>query len=342
VADDAWAYATYQASPSLWIGLGGDGSRYAFRDVGDGQRWVPYTVNLGAGLFLEWSPKDDWYSGDQWANPRGGRRVYLDWSWRWTRILDPEMAGAVWDDGRLLDKYGYNRITGTWTEFVPMEWFGARQHTLQIDLEAGWIDRNVMNWDEFMAGGRHPYFWGNGTIGNNTQFSGYEGWSLSGETLLIANAAYRFPLVRQLDWKLGPIYTDAIYLEGFGTIGNLWSYRVVGPSHVEGWSVVPSDGGKVVREVPFRDYAAKNSPEGEMHRWLTDIGAELRVRSFIWNDWDWDSFLRLAYGFQTTAGYGDVNADGVQSSVARDSASELSAEVEPPTLRVYAGLGTDW
>ena len=71
-------------------------------------------------------------------------------------------------------------------------------------------------------------------------------------------------------------------------------------------------------------------------------GVELRVRSFIWNDWDWDSFLRVAYGLQPTAGYGDVNADMIQSSVARDSASELSDEVEAPTLRIYAGLGTGW
>ena len=62
----------------------------------------------------------------------------------------------------------------------------------------------------------------------------------------------------------------------------------------------------------------------------------------FWNDWDWDGFLRFAYGLQPTAGYGDVNADLIQSSAARDAGSELSSEVEPPTLRVYAGIGTGW
>jgi hypothetical protein len=200
-----------------------------------------------------------------------------------------------------------------------------------------------MGWDEFMAGGRHPYHWGNGTIGNNVQFSGYEGYSLAGETMLIANGAYRFPLFRDLNWKSGPVYTESVYLQLFGTIGNLWSYRVEGPSHVEGYSVVPDAGkGTVRREVPFKDYASKNSPPGEPHYLLEDIGAELRVRSFIWNDFDWDSFVRVAYGLQRTAGYGDVNADLVQTSVARDAATELSGEVEEPTLRLYLGIGTGW
>ena len=216
------------------------------------------------------------------------------------------------------------------------------RHTLQLDLEAGWIDRNVMGWDEFVAGGRHPYHWGSGTIGNNVQLSGYEGWSRTGETMRIANAAYRFPLLRDLNWKVGPVYTEAAYLQVFGTVGNLWSYRVVGDSHVEGYSVVPDEEGSIQREMPFRDYASKNSPSGEEHYWLTDVGVELRIRSFIWNDWDWDSFVRLAYGLQTTAGYGDVNADFVQSSVARDAATELSAEEEPSTLQVYEGIGTGW
>ena len=46
-------------------------------------------------------------------------------------------------------------------------------------------------------------------------------------------------------------------MQFFGSAGNLWSYRVEGPNHLEGYSVVPSAGGKVRREVPFVDYAGK-------------------------------------------------------------------------------------
>ena len=340
LAEDAWITASYVPNYATWITVYGEWSQFSFRDAGDGPAWQPYQRNAGVGLNIEWSPSGGSYSADQWINPRGSRRLYLDFSHRWTQLLDPETAGQVYDDGEALGRYEYNRFLLSWTEFIPVPW--TSHHTFQLDFDVGFIDRNVMGWDEFMAGGRHPYNWGNGTIGNNIQFSGFEGYSLSGETMLIANAAYRFPLLRDLNAKLGPIYTDAVYLQVFGSVGNLWSYRVEGPSHIEGYSVVPSEGGTVRREIPFKDYASKNSPPDSKHYVLADVGLELRVRAFIWNDWDWDGFLRLAYGLQPTAGYGDVNADMIQSSVARDAASELSSEFEPPTLRVYAGIGTGW
>jgi hypothetical protein len=341
--DDVWLYGSYVASDALWLGVGVEGTRFGFRDVGDGTAWVPFTYHGAVGAFLEWSPWMD-SAGDPWINPRGGRRLYLDYKHRRTALADPELAGAVIDDGERLDAYAYNQITGAYTEYIPLTFWGLWEWgTLQLDFEAGWIDRNVMGFDEFMAGGRHPYHWGNGTIGNNVQFSGYEGYSLTGETMLIANAAYRFPLARNMNLRAGPIYTESMYLQIFSTMGNLWSYRVEGPSHIEGYSVVPDRGrGRIRREVPFKDHSAKNSPAGEPHTLLTDVGAELRIRSFIWNDFDWDSFVRVAYGFQRVGGYGDVNADLVQSSVARDASTELSGEVEEPTLRLYIGIGTGW
>ena len=342
-SDDVWAYFTTMPSWALWGGVGVDGSRYSFRDAGDGTNFVGYTEHAGVSVFMEWTPSSlFWYSGDDWINPRGGRRLYVDFAHRWTSLVDPEVAGAVYDDGALLERYAYNQLYASYTEYIPLGLGIWKRGTLQLDLEGGFIDRNVMSWDEFIAGGRHPYHWGSGTIGNNVQFSGYEGWSLTGETMLIGNASYRFPLARKLHYKLGPTYTDSIYLQVFGTIGNLWSYRVDGDSHLEGYSIVADDESTIRREQPFQDYASKNSPVGQPNYWLSDVGVELRVRSFIWNDWDWDSFVRLAYGLQSTAGYGDVNADLISSSVARDSASELSDEVEPPTLRIYAGLGTGW
>ena len=344
LSDDVYASASYLPSHSVWISVGGDMSRYSFRENGDGNQWSPYMVSSGVGFYVEWSPQAVGYGyGDDWINPRGGRRVYLDYQHRWSNLVDPDIAGVVYDDGEALESYPYNRVQLSYSEFIPVGWFGkTKRHTLQLDFEGGFIDRNVMGWDEFVAGGRHPYHWGSGTIGNNVQFAGFEGWSLTGETMLMANASYRFPVARDMNWKVGPLYTDTMYLQVSGTIGNLWSYRTEGPTHVEGYSVVPDGEGQVRREVPFQDYAAKNSAPGSNNYYLSDIGVELRVRQFIWNDWDWDSFVRLAYGMQPTGGYGYVNSDMVQSSVARDAASELSSEVEDSTLRLYLGLGTGW
>ena len=344
LSDDVYASASYLPSDSIWISVGGDMSRYSFRDNGDGDTWVPYVVSSGVGFYAEWSPQAVGYGwGDDWINPRGGRRVYVDYQHRWSNLVDKDIAGFVYDDGDGLESYAYNRVQLSYSEFLPVGWFGLTDHhTLQLDFEGGYIDRNVMGWDEFVAGGRHPYHWGSGTIGNNVQFAGFEGWSLTGETMLIANASYRFPLLRDMNLKTGPVYTDTVYMQVYGSIGNLWSYRVEGPTHVEGYSVVPDGEGQVRREVPFQDYAAKNSAPGSNNYYLSDVGVEFRVRQFIWNDWDWDSFVRLAYGMQPTGGYGDVNADLIQSSVARDAASELSTEVEDSTVRVYVGLGTGW
>lgn len=343
VSDDLWFFASYSPSYALSMGIGADGSVYGFRDAGDGNKYSPYMMNGGIGAWLEWSPHDPWYSGEDWINPRGSRRLYLDYSFRGTKLLDNSLGGAVYDDGEQLDRYTYHRLAASYTEFIPINWFGKTpRHTLQLDFDFGWISRNVISWDEFVAGGRHPYHWGNGTIGNNVQFSGYEGWSLNGETMLIANASYRFPIVRDLNWKTGPIYTDAFWFQVFGSIGNLWSYRVDGPAHTQGGSLVADDPGDIRREAPFLDYASKNSVPGSPNYALSDLGAELRVRSFIWNDFDWDSFVRVSYGFRPTAGYGDVNSDMVQGSIARDAVTELSNEFEPPRIRVYVGFGTGW
>lgn len=340
LSEDVWLNASYIPSYSLFVSISADASRYKFRDNGDGSNWSPFQGGKGLGTYIEWSPRGAYYSGDDWINPRGGRRVYLDYSHRWTNLLDPEIVGGVYDDGEFLENYQYNKIQVSWTEFLPVP--RTEHHTFQFDLDLGYIDRNVMGWDEFMAGGRHPYNWGNGTIGNNIQFSGYEGYSLSGETMIIANSAYRFPIARHMQNRVGPFYFDSIYFQIFGSVGNLWSHRVEGPSHIEGYNKVASDGGFVRREIPFKDYAYKNSPANNPNYLLGDIGAELRSTAFIWNDWDWDGFLRLSYGLSPTAGYGDVNADFIQNSLARDAASDLSAEVENPTLRVYLGLGTGW
>ncbi|MFT7520182.1 MAG: hypothetical protein ACI9MC_002327, partial [Kiritimatiellia bacterium] len=340
VSDDLYASMSYVPSDVTWISVYGDWSRYAFRGPTDGDKWGPYLTTGGVGTYIEWSPRGGGYWGDDWINPRGGRRVYLDYSYRRTHVVDRFSGGAVYDDGEALEDYSFHKVQASWTEFVPVP--GTHRHTLQLDLDLGYINRNVMGWDEFIAGGRHPYNWGNGTIGNNMQFSGYEGWSLSGETMIIGNAAWRFPIARDLNFKAGPVYTDSIYMQFFGTAGNLWSYRVDGPSHTQGGSVVPDSPGSARREVPFKDYASKNSPSGLENHLLVDVGAEVRVRAFIWNDWDWDGFVRASYGLQPTSGYGDVNGDMIQSSLARDAASELSAEIEPATLRIYVGLGTGW
>ena len=59
----------------------------------------------------------------------------------------------------------------------------------------------------------------------STEFAGFEPFSVSGETKLLASMAYRMPLYRDFDTKIGPFYFDSLYLQFFGTAGNIWSFR---------------------------------------------------------------------------------------------------------------------
>ena len=215
VSDDIWTYITYLPSEALWVGLGADASQYAFRDTGIDPISSPTRVISVSAPSL---------SDAIWRLLLGGswiiREEIADCMWITNigaRLVDPEVAGGVYDDGELLDDYGYHQVLASYTEFIPIGWFGLTDHhTLQIDLEGGYISRNVMSWDEFIAGGRHPYHWG--AAPSATTF------------VLIRrvesdwrNHGYRqlklpVPTVARHEPQTGPTYTESMYLQLFGTV----------------------------------------------------------------------------------------------------------------------------
>jgi hypothetical protein len=75
---------------------------------------------------------------------------------------------------------------------------------------------------------------------------------------------------------------------------------------------------------------------------LYDVAAELRVTSVLYHTMAWDSFLRLAYGFNEIRGYGDVDGNDVADTNNSALGDELSSETEPAGFRLYIGLGTGW
>ena len=292
--DDVWLYGSYVASDTLWVGVGVQGRRFGVRGGGLGLRWKDFSYHSAVGGFLDWTPWMD-TAGDPKINPHAGRHLFVDYTRRQTRVLGPQPEGQP-------DGYAYNQFMGSYTEYIPLSLWGLwGWGTLELALEAGVIDRNVMALDEFKAGGRHPYHWGNGAMGSEARFSGYGAGRLTGETMVIGAAAYRFPLARNLGLKMGPLYTEAVYLQVFGTVGNLWPYRLYGADF----------------------------------RVLSDVGAELRVQSFVWNDFDWNSFARVAYGAAAVAG----NPDVYGGRILGDGSGN---RIDPPGVHVYIGLGTGW
>ena len=253
------------------------------------------------------------------------------------------------DDGEILDQYSFNKFELRYVENFPVPTFGLgflngvkeNRHTLQLDTQVGVIDRNVMVFDEFRAGGQHPYFFGYGTLRPNTQFAGYPFYSLNGETMGMVNLAYRFPVNKHIRQSYGPLFVHGIFAQLGGTVGNLWSFRP--PDDPELYyrdqfgDRIARNPADIRREIPFVDEAYKNG-----NYMLTDISAELRIQSTMFHSASWDSFVRVAYGFQEIRGFGDVNGDSIWDTSENAIGDELSNETEKPGIRLYVGLGTGW
>ena len=337
--------AFYDWNSRINIGAIGSWMNYLVRGTSD-PVYEPYMHAYETQVFFNF---ENAY-GTRGPNPRGGRSIAADWGHGWTDITYPSYGGVAIDDGQVLDAYQFNRYQLRWTELLSVPTFGGlpflskankAQHTLQLDGHFGWVDRNVDVNDEFRAGGRHPAYAGYSSVQPNTQFAGYPGWSLSGETMAIFNVAYRFPLSRYGHWRTGPVTTNGIWMQMGGTAGNLWSYnppkdpsKSYRSQYDDRIAYDPED---VTREIPFVDTAYKNG-----NKMLYDAFTEVRIASVFRDGMGWNSFLRLAYGFNEVRGYGDVDGDGIFDTSETGVGDELSAETEPAGWRLYLGLGTGW
>lgn len=341
----AFLTVDYPWNGGLSTSLYAQALEFGFKGVAD-TNFLRYQYGGEAGVNIAWNGIAAF--GLREANPVG-RAVNLALARAWTDITYAPYGGVLSDDGQQLDAYAYNKGELRWTENIPVPTLGLpvlkkardKQHMLQLDTRFGYIDRNVNFQDEFRAGGQHPYFFGNGSLRPNTQFAGYPGFSLSGETMGIVNLQYRFPLSRYRVWRVGPLTTYGAFFQFGGTAGNLWSHRPPEDPSLYyrtrfGERVARNDE-DIRREIPFVDVAYKNG-----NRMLYDASAELRVQSVMFHGSPWDSFIRVAYGFQEIRGYGDVDGDNIFDTSNNGFGDELSNETEKPGPRVYIGFGTGW
>ena len=326
--------------------LGVSGYDFSIKNVDD-IRFERFMWSAVPYMQFNWS-NNSWLSRS--INPYYGRSVQGTISHGFTDIVFPDTGSVTIDDGEELDKYRFNQLELRWNEIIPIPSFGSkilgeaqkRRHVVYFDGHLGMLDRNVSINDEFRAGGRHPYNFGYGSIQPNSQFAGYPSWSLSGETMMIFNTGYRFPLTRpEQRWMAGPFYLVGLAGQVSATAGNLWSF--VPPSdpskfyrsrYNERVAYDPSD---IKREIPFVDTAYKNG-----NRMLYDVSAEVRMSSVLYHTMSWDSFVRVAYGFNEIRGFGDVDGDMIFDSSDNTLNSELSNETEPAGIRLYLGFGTGW
>jgi hypothetical protein len=159
--------------------------------------------------------------------------------------------------------------------------------------------------------------------------------------MALVNLAYRFPIRREWNVKVGPFYFYDLTAQVMGSAGNLWSFQAP-DSEVDFYrnefgERVARDVSSIRREIPFVDVAYKNG-----NYMLFDAGGELRLSGVLMNNLPWNSFVRMVYGFNEIKGYGDVDGDDIQDTTDNAIGDELSNETEKPGVRVYVGLGTGW
>ena len=305
---------------------------------------------------------DRFYYGDFSINPRGGFRIQADAAIGVTNVMYESTHGVLSDDGELFDKYVYPEFSFQAIGYIKAPWAEEYKHTLQLDLQLGMIPMNVPYWDEFVGGGQSSLGYRNPWT-TNSAFSGYEPWSLRGEMKGLINAAYRLPIVRNLDKKFGILYLESIYLQFFTTWGNFWSYHIRDGADTYEYvfgDPVAYDSDDVIPELPFSDrldncpLETKLRNDGDCgqalfpvaqkngNRILGDIGVEFRIRANLFNRSSWNSFIRLAYGFNEVGGMWDVDGDDIVTNVSDPNVGSLSSEREKPSLRLYIGLGTGW
>jgi len=143
-----------------------------------------------------------------------GRNITLRVSRELNKFASTDSAGfqryEVTDAGiqPVYDKINFTRLEFDWKEHLPL--FFPR-HTLTVELHGGTILGKAV--DEFFD------FYGGGLIG----MKGYPFYSLGGNSLATVGMTYRFPLMSNIDVRLGQIYLQHLYASVYGDIGDAWT-----------------------------------------------------------------------------------------------------------------------
>ncbi len=142
---------------------------------------------------------------DSETNPHG-RIVTLGYDFELNKFLTGfEVNDAFLDE--VYDNHNYHQFTLDWQEHFGLP---IKNHTLNLNLQAGFITTEV---DSFFN------FFGGGILGNR----GYPYFSIEGRKLLLGRATYRFPLIRNIDVRVRHLYFDKVFLGVFFDYGNAFN-----------------------------------------------------------------------------------------------------------------------
>jgi Tol biopolymer transport system component len=144
-------------------------------------------------------------------------------------------------------RFVFHRAEAQWNEHMRLPW---EHQTVSLSLRgAGILGKTVDSFFDFYAGG---------VLG----MKGYPFYALGGNTNATMNLTYRFPISRDLDFRILQFYFTKLFVSGFYDFGNAWS------GSMPDWS-----------------------------DWKSDAGIELRLESFSFYAYPTRFFFSAAYGF---------------------------------------------
>ncbi len=185
-----------------------------YDEIGE-ESWLPFTFhyNYLKGYAFEWSVFTDMVHSDRNKNinPSAGRYVFFKHSFESNDFIE-DFALSEIGLKEVYKNYSFHQLTLDWEEFFKNPFLN--NHALSLRLRAGYIDRPVDSFFNLFAGG---------LLG----MKGYSYFSVEGRNKLIGSACYRFPLLQNIDARLGHLYFAKLYFGVFYDYGNAWSGKEI-------------------------------------------------------------------------------------------------------------------
>ena len=143
-------------------------------------------------------------------NPTG-RFIELGYDREFNKFLTGFEVDNIDGIGENFDNNNYNKFTIDWKEYIRVPFL--KNHALNLDMRAGFIDTKIDSFFNFFTGGM---------LG----VRGYPYYSIEGRKMLLGRVTYRFPLLSNLDTRLFHLYFDKVYFAGFFDAGNAFNGSV--------------------------------------------------------------------------------------------------------------------
>ncbi len=158
--------------------------------------------------------------------------------------------------------YKFSRVELNWNEHIALPF---PKHTLSFTLNAAGILSDSV--DEFFD------YYAGGFIG----MRGYSFYAIGGNKTIALNAAYRFPIATEINFRVLQFYFTKLYGSVFCDIGDAWT-----------------------RQMP------------SINHWKRDVGFELRLESFSFYAYPTRIFFSGAYGLDRfSRNVNDINIRNV-------------------------------